>query len=114
MGGIGSGGKREGAGRKPGLKDTVHTRHRKRAAKLLFYIYKCGIGEMEMSATQLNAAVKFVNKFYPDLKAVEHSGTIEHRNAIEMTDEQLAAIIAGSSLGVTAPPDSAEESPELH
>lgn len=46
-----------------------------------------------------------INKYLPDLKAIEHTGeggsAIEIKKAEDLTDEELAAIAAGSSEGAS-------------
>lgn len=38
-----------------------------------------------------------VNKYLPDLKAIEHTGEITHYDASKLTDSELAAIATASS-----------------
>lgn len=48
-----------------------------RASQLLNRLNSFAIGEIEMSAAQVNAAKIVIGKVIPDLKAVEHSGKVE-------------------------------------
>lgn len=56
------------------------------------------LGRNEMSATQIKAAEILLRKAWPDLKAVEHSGEINH--AHQMTDAELDKRIAELSAKV--------------
>lgn len=38
-----------------------------------------------MDASQVNAAVRLLNKVVPDLKAVDHSGDVNHSGTITVT-----------------------------
>lgn len=38
-----------------------------------------------MDASQVNAAVRLLNKVVPDLKAVDHSGDVKHSGQITVT-----------------------------
>jgi hypothetical protein len=49
-----------------------------------------------------------------DVKAVEHSGAVTHRHVNEFSDEELAAIAAGSSTGTAATADGPPEPSDLH
>ena len=91
-----SGGAIPGNGRKKGYKHAVVTRQRIKAGNLMHALYRCAMGEIEMSPAQISAATTFLRKVIPDLRSVEHSGEIKHRHVEEMSDEELIAIIARS------------------
>jgi hypothetical protein len=54
-------------------------RQRIDAAKLLEKLKDHALGECEMSATQVQAARILLGKVIPDMKAIEHSGEVEHK-----------------------------------
>jgi hypothetical protein len=92
-----SGGAIPGNGRKKGYRHAVVTKQRIKAGNLMHALYRCAMGEIEMSAAQITAATTFLRKVIPDLRSVEHSGQVTHRHVEEMSDEELIAIIARSS-----------------
>jgi hypothetical protein len=49
-----------------------------------------------------------------DVKAVEHSGSIQHRHVAELSDAELAAIAAGSSPGASETQGGAQEPSAVH
>jgi hypothetical protein len=49
-----------------------------------------------------------------DVKAVEHSGAVTHRHVNEFSDEELAAIAAGSGAGTADTADGPPEPSDLH
>jgi len=53
-------------------------------------------------------------KCLPDLKAIEHSGTVSHRRVEDLSDAELAAIIAGSGARDAEAPTGETEPSELH
>src|SRR5690349_23452932 len=67
-------------------------------------ILKCLIehaeGTREMSPSQVTAGLGLLRKVLPDLASVEHSGEVTTKRSSELTDDELAAIAAGS--GATA------------
>lgn len=68
-------------------------RERIQTGVLLDRLSKHGVGEIEMTATQIKAADILLRKVIPDLKAVELSGTLTARYET-MSDEELNAKIA--------------------
>jgi len=48
------------------------------------------LGKIEMTPTQIRAAEILLKKKLPDLSAVEHSGSVQHRHANELTDAEIA------------------------
>lgn len=63
------------------------------ASQLINRLNDHGLGIVEMSATQVKAAQALIAKVLPDLKAVEHSGTIITRYET-LSEEELNARIA--------------------
>jgi len=71
-------------------------------------------GELELKATQINAARILLNKALPDLKAVEHSGDIGSKTAEEMTRDELLRIAAAGSAGDSKPGRSTNKPAVIH
>jgi hypothetical protein len=55
-------------------------RQRIRVGVVLKRVQDHALGKVEMSATQLKAAEILLRKAVPDMRAVEHSGTVNHVN----------------------------------
>jgi hypothetical protein len=55
-------------------------------------------GKIELSTDKIKAISILLKKTLPDLSAIEHSGEVATTNATELTDEQLLAIAAASSV----------------
>lgn len=68
-------------------------RERIEGAKLINKLADHAEGICEMSSTQIKAAEILLRKVVPDLKAVEHSGTLTTRYEA-LTDEELNGVIA--------------------
>ena len=58
-------------------------------------------GKRDMSATQVSAGVALLRKVLPDLSSVEMTASVESRSVKEISDAELAAIIAGSRAGAS-------------
>jgi midasin (ATPase involved in ribosome maturation) len=101
-------------GRMKGYSHIEKTRERIRATQIMNRLQKHVFGLIEMTPTQLRAAEILLKKVIPDLKQVEHTGSIQHFHVSELTDEQLAAIAAGSGAGTADETVSTEESPPVH
>lgn len=56
-------------------------------------------GEVELSPTQVRSAEILLKKTLPDLSSTEHSGEVSVRRAVEMADDELAAIALRGSEG---------------
>ena len=84
-------------------------RERVQAGMLLTRLLDHALGNVEMTATQITAANILLKKVMPDLTAVEHSGEVTHRQASELSDDELRARIAELSARGTAP----QTSPQL-
>lgn len=66
-------------------KNTKHSDNTKgeiKASQLLNRLFSHANGECEMTQTQVTAAKVFIAKFKADLRAIEHSGTIEHSHSL--------------------------------
>ena len=85
-----------------------------RATQLVNRLENHAFGELELSNTQIKAIEILLRKCVPDLSAVDHSGLIETRTTRQMTDDELAAIASGSSVGDVVTPEGAEQSPSVH
>ena len=71
-------------------------------------------GRIEMSATQVTAALGLLRKVVPDLAAVQHSGSIGLSKAEELPDAVLADIATGSGEGIAETQDSQEIPSGIH
>lgn len=68
-------------------------RQKIQASQLINRLNSHAKGECEMTATQIKAATVLLAKVMPDLKAVEHSGTVTTQYE-SLSDDQLNAQIA--------------------
>ena len=84
---------------------TEVVRRRIRATQLMRRLAKHALGKLEMSATQIKAAEILLRKVVPDLKAVEHTGTVNHVNydaaVIGLLNERSAQVGDATSSPVT-------------
>lgn len=87
------------------IRHDSETRAKIQASQIINRLHKHVMGEVELDAAQVSSAKTLLNKVLPDLKAVEltgqNGGPLEFANASDLTDEQLAAIAAGSSTGTS-------------
>ena len=65
------------------------TRKKIQAAQLINRLTAHVMGEVDMKATQVNAALGLLRKTLPDLAAVEYTGEIQHKDAKDMTKDEL-------------------------
>ena len=63
-------------------------RERMRTTMLVRRLTKHVLGKVEMSSTQVTAALGLLKKTLPDLNAIEHSGEIKQR---DVSDQPLTA-----------------------
>lgn len=63
-------------------------RQRIRTGVLVRRLVNHALGNLEMSATQVKAAEIVLRKVIPDMKSIEHSGEIRHR---DVSDQPLTA-----------------------
>ena len=71
-------------------------------------------GKVELTATQVTAALGLLRKSLPDLTAITHSGSIESTRPDELSDDRLAHIASGGSAGVVKEADGEEELGQVH
>lgn len=57
-----------------------------RASQLLNRLTKHANGKIAMTATEIQAAKIVIGKYIPDLKAVEHKGTVTHQYVARIPD----------------------------
>lgn len=88
------------------LTHDMRTREKIRTSQLINRLENHVLGKIELSATQVTAALGLMKKTLPDLTAVEHSGEIATNNASELSDSVLADIATGSSTGASEQADS--------
>lgn len=74
------------AGRKAGFRHSDETRKKIQAGNLITRLQKIAMGEVEAEATHINAAKALLNKVLPDLKAIDHTGEVEHTISPELKD----------------------------
>ena len=108
----------ESSKRRPGMtiggKHKAITRERIRTGMILSRLTRHVNGTLEMSATQVRAAEVLLKKALPDLSAVEHKGTLEHRNVRDLTDAELLTIAASGLPGIDSPAEGEDESRGVH
>ena len=78
-------------------------RQRIRTSQLVLRLTNHAHGRVEMSATQVTAALGLLRKSLPDLTAISHSGVIETIRPEELSNERLASIAAGSGARTVEP-----------
>ena len=67
-----------------------------------------------MEATQVSAALGLLKKTLPDLSSVEMTAQVQHSNANELSDAELADIATRGSAGTSSEKDSAKVSDIVH
>ena len=72
------------------------TREKIRTSQLINRLEKHVLGEIDLTSSQVTAALGLMRKTLPDLTAVEHSGEITHNNPSELSDAELDRRIAES------------------
>src|SRR5882724_9174796 len=97
-----------------GQRQRTISKRRIKASKLMDRLHQHGMGEIQMSSTQIRAAEVFIKKVIPDLSAIEHSGEIAHRNVDELSDAELHEIAAGRGADPAEPQSGADEPPPVH
>jgi hypothetical protein len=100
---------------KPVYKLSAEWRERIRSGVILDRLQQHAIGQLEMTPTQIRAAEILLRKVIPDLQAVQHSGEVTHSvRAVELQDDQLAAIAAGSRSGTAEAAPGPQEPARIH
>ncbi len=72
------------------------------------------LGQCDMAATQVTAALGLLRKTLPDLTAIAHSGSVETTKPDELSDSLLAHIASAGSARTAESPSSEEVPSELH
>lgn len=72
-------------------------RERIRVGVLMRRLQNHALGKVEMTATQLKAAEILLRKAVPDMRAVEHSGTVNHVNY----DAAVLGLLNGSGIAAS-------------
>lgn len=72
------------------------------------------LGTIEMNASQVSAALGLIKKTLPDLSAMELKAEVQHSDAKELTNDQLADIAATGSAGVIKQETSKGQSSKIH
>jgi hypothetical protein len=86
------------------IRHDEETRARIKTSQLINRLTGHVLGDVEMSASQVTAGLGLLRKTLPDLTATEHSGEIATKRSSEMSDDELAAIAAGRSIGTDPAP----------
>ena len=66
-------------------------KERIRCGQIIERLRKCALGEIEMTATAVNAGRILLNKTLPDLKAIEYTGT--EKSLRDMNTEDILSEI---------------------
>jgi hypothetical protein len=85
--------------------------------KILDRFQKCAEGKLQLAPDEIKCGEILLRKVMPDLKAVEHSGSIGPKSLREMTDAELYALLEseGERPERAALPSAGEgESADLH
>lgn len=85
-------------------KHDKRTRDKIKTSQLINRLNSFVEGKVEMSSGQVNAAKILLGKTLPDLKAMEHSGGLDHKftkDPDSITDAELAALATAPSGGAT-------------
>jgi hypothetical protein len=83
------------AARSKKIRHDQETRLKIQASQIINRLTNHVLGNIELSSTQVTAALGLLRKAIPDLAAVQHSGQIEVKRASEMTDDELSTIASG-------------------
>ena len=81
--------------RAAGYRHTEATRKRIQASQLINRLHEHALGNVEMTATQVNAAKALINKVLPDLQSVEVEGEMDLQATINRVE--LVALDDGST-----------------
>lgn len=88
-------------GRKPGFVMSNEHREKIRNSNILNALVEHVEGKRDMSSTQVTAGVALLKKVMPDLQSTALTGAdggpVLFARAEEMTDDELAAVISGTS-----------------
>lgn len=90
------------------------TREKIQTSQLINRLENHVLGKVELTSTQVTAALGLIKKTLPDLTAVEHSGEIGTGDTISLTESEILArleTLTGS--GVTEGTAEANESKEV-
>jgi hypothetical protein len=71
-------------------------------------------GSLELSASQVSVGLALLKKKLPDLKQMEHKGSVEHKHSQELSRDELLTIAAGGRTGSPEPGRSSGKPKELH
>jgi phage-related protein len=71
------------------------------------------LGKVELTASQVTAALGLLKKTLPDLAAVQYTGEVTHKDARELTRDEILAEIEALT-GAAGEGRSDDQSAELH
>lgn len=86
-----------------------NTRLKIQTSQIINRLTKHVLGAVEMQPSQVTAALGLLKKTLPDLSATQHTGTVNVRNATELSDDQLANIATGRSNRASEAAESADQ-----
>jgi hypothetical protein len=92
------------AARSKKIRHDQETRLKIQASQIINRLTNHVLGNIELSSTQVTAALGLLRKAIPDLAAVQHSGQIEVKRASEMTDDELSTIASGRGESASTSP----------
>lgn len=94
----------------------IKTKHRQaiQTTMIIKRLTKHIDGKVDMSSTQVTAALGLLKKALPDLKAMEHSGEIGYRPADELSNDELERRIADLSEGIESEKRGKGEFTQVH
>jgi len=83
-------------------------RQRIRTSQLVVRLTKHVLGKVEMSPTQVTAALGLLKKTLPDMSAIEHSGEIKQRDISDapLSADEWEKQYAGDLEATSRPPES--------
>ena len=90
------------------LRHDDETRAKIQTSQLVNRLTDHVLGEVELSATQVTAALGLLRKTLPDLAAVEHSGEVDVQNVVLLPQRAASADAWQREFAPIAPPQRAE------
>src|SRR5687768_8804304 len=90
-------------------------RERIRVSMLMRRLNDHVLGKAAMTPSQVQAATYLISQSIgKPAQAIEHSGSIRHQHANEMSEAELEHIAAGGSAGAAISPSSPQDASSVH
>jgi len=102
------------AARTTRIVNDANTRKKIQATQLIKRLTSHVLGEVDMSSTQVTAALGLLKKTLPDLSAVEVQADVRNVSADDMTDAELTSIAAAGSTRAAKPKSSTSKPNPVH